>query len=506
MNDAVKEEIKVEAVTLKELLEKAEFPLGFDNYQRPYVWTAKKIKQLLDDLVEFTNNQSSKPNYYMGVLLLHKNSEKEYLFVIDGQQRLTSLSVLHHVLTESLPENIKFEYRSPLSAKNIQQAKTIFSAELKLENLRDKIKNIFEQLTFTVVTVNNEDLAFTFFDTQNNRGVPLKATDLLKAFHLRAINSKREEHSEEHKVDDEKLQMLCARRWENLQQHGEKEKQKGSDFAPKLFHEYLWRARNWTGQKNIVRETHDDVLETFQTRSVFTEEVNKLPLYVNVNNCRASALTLQENDQFILHLKPIDLTNSAESLPFSLRQPIHQGVGFFLYAEKYATLIKQTLHDEEPTTELKAFRVFYKDVVKSLSHYLQELYLLAIVMYIDKFSHKQLLEFALWLDYSIGSIRLDKFYIFKQAPLNYLKHNSEQNLLDVIAGAYRADEIIYFLKMDESVRKIYEKGAIDIECGKGVKGEYLQKSLEYYGKKKEDIKQKSTWIVEDFIEGKINVH
>lgn len=40
--------------------------------------------------------------------------------------------------------------------------------------------------------------------------------------------------------------------------------EKRDDFAPELFSRFLWRARNWRGQKRIERESHDGMLETFQ--------------------------------------------------------------------------------------------------------------------------------------------------------------------------------------------------------------------------------------------------
>jgi hypothetical protein len=92
--------------------------------------------------------------------------------------------------------------------------------------------DVCERICFTVIEVPSEDLAFTFFDTQNNRGVPLHATDLLKAFHLRAIAE----------PSRETLQTNCAKRWETLQRTQPILGLAG-DFAPALFNAFLWRAR-----------------------------------------------------------------------------------------------------------------------------------------------------------------------------------------------------------------------------------------------------------------------
>lgn len=484
-------QVEVEVLSMNQLLSNAIYPLALDNYQRPYVWTEEKVTQLLADLEAFAKPEVSAHDYYMGTLLLHRNDEKECLFVIDGQQRLTSLSVLHHHLFKKIPKKTAFEYRSALSVKNIQTASALL-VNCDLSVIPD---NIFDRLLFTVITVGREDLAFTFFDTQNNRGVPLGATDLLKAYHLRAVN---------YANDSQKTEMLqkhCARRWEVMQTRGEDGK-KQSDFAPELFHRYLWRARNWTGQKVIERESHDDVLHTFQTRSVPVSDSERVPLYPGISNRLADALTLQTNDHFKLHLQELDLNNHAANLPFSLRQPIHQGVGFFLYAEKYAALLKELLHADELQGEVWAFRVFYDTVVTQLSHYLRELYLLAIVMYVDQFGEEGLLRFSLWLDHVLGAIRFEKSYIFKEAPIKYLKE-SDYNLLDVIAGAYRPDEVIGFLQRDIKSHAVYRSAEVTkIEVGKGVQGRYKAALLHYFAKT--SLEHKEGWITDTFIKERLN--
>ena len=67
--------------------------LRLDHYQRPYVWDSLKVNQLLDDLHEFKKNNTEHV-YYLGTVLLHRHDEKQARFVIDGQQRLSTLAVL----------------------------------------------------------------------------------------------------------------------------------------------------------------------------------------------------------------------------------------------------------------------------------------------------------------------------------------------------------------------------------------------------------------------------
>lgn len=78
--------------------------------------------------------------------------------MIDGQQRLSTLAVLYHTLHNKLPKGLEFHYRSPISARNLRVARKLMSEhrESALE------PSIVEQLCFTVITVEREDLALPF--------------------------------------------------------------------------------------------------------------------------------------------------------------------------------------------------------------------------------------------------------------------------------------------------------------------------------------------------------
>jgi len=136
--------------------------LKLDNYQRPYVWSRQKVEQLLADLSAFSA-QDQVGEYYLGTLLLHRDDRQEARFVIDGQQRLSSLAVLFHYFKDALPPGFDFRYRSPVSAENLLRAKEAVHAFAPGFDV-----SIFSRLRFTVITVTREDLAFTFCDTLNN--------------------------------------------------------------------------------------------------------------------------------------------------------------------------------------------------------------------------------------------------------------------------------------------------------------------------------------------------
>ena len=182
-----------------------------------------------------------------------------------------------------------------------------------------------------------------------------------------------------------------------------------------------------------------------------------------------------------------------------LNTHIHFELNFFLFSEKYADLVQLLLFESEiVNNEIKSFRNFYKEVWQSMSLYLKELYVLSTVMYYDKFGSEKLLEFSLYLDHVLGSIRLEKAYIFKEAPLKFLKE-SDNNLLDIISQAFRTEEVIQFLKNLSQENLIYTNDKT--ERNKGVQGVYKNSLLNYYDKT--DFTSKQSWISESFIKEKL---
>ena len=89
-------------------LEAHEFPLikifssdyafRIPDYQRPYAWGEEQAVQLFEDLIEALDRGAGEP-YFLGSVVLVKDSDAQ-ADVIDGQQRLTTLTILLAVLRE----------------------------------------------------------------------------------------------------------------------------------------------------------------------------------------------------------------------------------------------------------------------------------------------------------------------------------------------------------------------------------------------------------------------
>ena len=165
------EEIIVESLTLKELFDKQQ-TLTIPEYQRPYVWTPKEINKLLVQFKQHQGRTDEKPLFYLGSIVLHKKDN--LLEIIDGQQRLTTLQILSLIKSKS---DFGIKYSHPISLKNIKSNYIHFS------NNNFEIIDL-KNINVTIVVVENEDLAYSFFETLNTGGKRLSGTDILKAHHL----------------------------------------------------------------------------------------------------------------------------------------------------------------------------------------------------------------------------------------------------------------------------------------------------------------------------------
>ena len=88
-----------------------DFEFRIPAYQRPYAWTETETGELFDDLYSFFESETT-DNYFLGSIVLVKNEKETKASVIDGQQRLTTLTILLAVITDS--------YQDPVSRSNLK--------------------------------------------------------------------------------------------------------------------------------------------------------------------------------------------------------------------------------------------------------------------------------------------------------------------------------------------------------------------------------------------------
>jgi len=104
MVDDLSEVFKPEAKTIIKVFGDADSYYQIPDYQRPFSWTGEQIEQLWDDV--FSAMQSNDESYFLGPMILIK-TKKDYFEVVDGQQRLTTLTILFCVLRDFYLKNDK---------------------------------------------------------------------------------------------------------------------------------------------------------------------------------------------------------------------------------------------------------------------------------------------------------------------------------------------------------------------------------------------------------------
>lgn len=214
---------------IKDLLNKDSYVIPM--YQRNYAWADQEINQLIDDVLDYQTKGSNNDNYYIGTLVVYKQKDGSYE-VIDGQQRLTTLSLLAIYLKNESDEsvlswyqtdnlNLSFECRDK-STYTLQALfnKTLSNNGKHLANKQeDKINpailngyKIIEKTLKSKVKERNTTLkAFSdyvstnikilrvevpehtdlnhYFEVMNNRGEQLEKHEILKSKLLSAVQN-----------------------------------------------------------------------------------------------------------------------------------------------------------------------------------------------------------------------------------------------------------------------------------------------------------------------------
>jgi uncharacterized protein with ParB-like and HNH nuclease domain len=213
-------------------------------YQRAYSWSVEECEVLLEDLKNaFLEN--SEQGYFLGNIVLAKSNEKrDSLEVIDGQQRLITLTLLIKVLSSLLPKNVDLKNilwindseGNPIHIrlktrvfedKDATYLKEVINSpvnSLKLEkkdnNFKTNIKYFYEEIKnfqkindikkfsdfllnyVSLLPIESEDSqykearkkALKIFETINNRGLELSNADIFKAeLYSMALNNLNDE-------------------------------------------------------------------------------------------------------------------------------------------------------------------------------------------------------------------------------------------------------------------------------------------------------------------------
>ena len=338
-----------------------------DYYQRDYKWEPKQIRELVEDLTtRFL--QDYEPHherrgvaqygqYFLGsIIMSEKDGER---FIVDGQQRLTSLTLLLiHLdrLQKKHPEaqrvdiakliystqygtnsfNLDVAERNaclqalidgespdptgqPPSVLNLIQRfadiEDIFPDELCEEALPYFLDWLTENVMLVEITAFSDDDAYTIFETMNDRGLSLTPTDMLKGYLLANItdDESRGQAGDAWKAHMTKLRDLgkdedadCIKAWLRSQ-YADKIRERKAGAKPEDFDKLGTEFHRW------ARENRDRI--GLSTSNNFTTFItNDFPFYT-----RAYANARHAADNYTEGLTPV-FFNAQSS--FTLQYPL----------------------------------------------------------------------------------------------------------------------------------------------------------------------------------------
>ena len=322
--------------------------LQIPEYQRPYLWEVENVRQMLEDI--FYSKESGKINYRIGSVILHQ--ENNNYNIVDGQQRLTTLCLLKKACIGCIDDNLKYNHTD--SYKHIIENYEYILSWLN-ENCSATRGEYWEYVEkscdFVRIIVTDLSEAFQMFDSQNGRGKELEAYNLLKAYHIRAM---------EQESQDDKIK--CDKRWEEATQYDATPKIKNDpniDVLKQLFDEQLYRSRIWSRRREAWGFSKKEIGEF----KGFTIDKNHPALFPYQNPQLLQYLTSKFYKNILLGTVATQnrfITGDDEKIdPFvNVTQQIVNGKPFFDYIETYVEIYKRLFIDIG-TYQLSEFKEFY---------------------------------------------------------------------------------------------------------------------------------------------------
>lgn len=420
------------------LTELSKEKLTIPVYQRPYKWTEKNVIQLLEDIFEYVVIKNK--DYRIGNIILH--IENLINNVVDGQQRLTTISLLLKILDGGFNGLLLEEkFKHNISKNNIvynyriidKWIKTKF--ESKDEKKADFKNQILNKCEFVLFTVFKQDEAFQLFDSQNARGKALEPYDLLKAFHLREMD-----------FDSEDDRTKCVERWETSVDNG--------TLKP-ILGNHLFKIRKWSKNEWKYDFTKDEIDEF---KGISLHQKQQYP-YESAMRMLDGFVANAQNDKFLKNLQ------IAQMFPFQITSPIINGKRFFEYVDFYITQ-REKLFDLKKEDAIKAempeFVKFYEDYCygyngwgRSGDEKVRNLYENILIAFIDKFGYVDDFENFYKAFYKLSYlIRCDK----KRITVETIMNSSARQIFAKINDSVRPDTFKNYQYKTYQIDNIAAKG------------------------------------------------
>ncbi len=211
---------QIKSLKVKDIFNSEKGKYKIPIYQRNYAWKEPQIRQLIQDIYDYylkdnRENENEIKKYYIGTLVVRPDKEKNTFEVIDGQQRLTTLSMLVAYLNsvvkgqDNTQESVKSELKNTITFQcrqvstnflnkiweaqsddcdatdsitaGYQILKKSFEDIVKKETVEGYLNYLRENVIVYRISVPKDTDLNHYFEIMNTRGEQLEKHEILKA-------------------------------------------------------------------------------------------------------------------------------------------------------------------------------------------------------------------------------------------------------------------------------------------------------------------------------------
>lgn len=389
VGDMISAKVRRVGKILRNALAGEGFSLRLPTYQRPYKWSVKSARTLLDDLLAASERGGE---YRIGSVILHENKSEGSLDIVDGQQRIVTLVLIALALGMSeeergVAEVLQFGASDTVSPVRIRENFRAIAERLRSvsEEERKRLRGLIRSCegdassdgdayaTVVVIRVKELSAAFRLFDSQNSRGKKVSPPALLKAYHLRAMSG-----AEKKELHDR------VEKWEGVSPRD----------IDSLFEDRLYPVLLWTRKEDARRFTEKDIDEFkgYEDGCAYPcarRAAAASPRFLMTEPFRAGA------DFFAFTEKYLGLRKKAESTALDIIEKCIQECAKTVRQTECATSAENG-DDADKTADKVSFleaRLFGGKGSAGLGHAL-ELFYSAMMCYLDKFGEADLTAVA----------------------------------------------------------------------------------------------------------------
>lgn len=337
--------IDVDEQTVEQFLKGGSTILVVPDYQRPYSWENGQLEDFWDDL----DVLDPEDIHFIGSIVFisesHIPGNFNKLEVVDGQQRLTTISILMKAIQNKYIELGEVDYAKSLDGyfysevhrrgrqiklqpgkidreafenlinDNIDRIKDTYIGDAydffknkleTVEQLHEIFDKIVYRLSFVTIVTDSDKSAYRLFETLNDRGLDLSAVDLVKNHLLRQASEK--------SLNLDEIKNL----WEGIIDNLE------DIDKVRYFRQYLLSSKIIEIRGKVTKEglydKFSDILKNIDDIPSFIEDIKKQSLLYNkIVNSSSDNFNRSEDEEINIHLRNIEAIKASTSYTLLLR-------------------------------------------------------------------------------------------------------------------------------------------------------------------------------------------